>query len=333
MTRRDCSILDQMSLKGVKIIVRVPETPRRRRKLMMRKDVAIMLLLVLVAITPTLFAKSTLDRADELYDADLHQQSYDYLKTAVSGANSDQERAGLYWRFSRATLEVGDIEELDGASTADLLNRFLEGEEYADIALELEPDNHEAYYWKSANIGRWAETKGILNSLFKARPMRELLRTALGYYPGHASSFYVLGIMYERVPGFPISFGNANYAVSLARKSIDANHEEIAAGIDDKVKLTHYMELARHLHVRNWNSSKRSREQAKKANQYRSKTDVLEKNFYYEGTQDIPNMSDREEAIEVITWVVSAYESKTELNNSDRADLAEARVDLETWTK
>ena len=280
-----------------------------------------------------LFSQDAVDLADELYEAERYREGYEQLKTAVESARSDSERAELYWRLARVTLEVGDIEEREGIRTADLLARFLEGESYADESIALKPDNHEAYYWKSANIGRWGETKGILNSLFKAKPMRDLLRIALGYYPGHASSFYVLGIMYERVPGRPISFGNANYSVSLARKSIDANYDEIDAGLEDEVKLDHYIELARHLRVRNWGAGKRQREQAKKAQQYRSKTDVLEKNFFYEGTVDIPNMSDREEAVEVMTWVIAEYEDRDHLSSSDEQDLEEARVDLEKWTK
>ena len=64
-----------------------------------------------------------------------------------------------------------------------------------------------------------------------------------------------------------------------------------------------------------------------------AESEVLEKNFHYEGTLAIPNMSDREEAIEVMTWVVSEFEAKSELMNSERVDLAEAREDLATWQK
>ena len=52
---------------------------------------------------------------------------------------------------------------------------FEKGQEYADQAIAADPQNNLGYYWKSSNIGRWGQVKGILNSLFKAGPMRDLL--------------------------------------------------------------------------------------------------------------------------------------------------------------
>ncbi len=168
--------------------------------------------------------------------------------------------------------------------------------------------------------------------LMKAKPMRDLLQTALSIYPGHAASYYVLGIMYERVPGWPLSFGDNDYAVSLARKSIDANRAEIEAGKEDEVKLTYHIELARHLHARDWSEKKRTREHGKKAERYRETNAILEKSFYYEGVVDIPEMDDGQEAVEVMRWVIDRYEAKPELSRSDREDLAEAREDFTNWT-
>ncbi len=283
-------------------------------------------------VASILIAESATDRADELYEKELHREGYEFLMQAVRNTADANERAELYWRLARATLEVGNLEETEGAEVNALLVRFQEGESYADESIALNPHNHEAYYWKSANIGRWGEVKGILNSLFKAKPMRELLHTALTYYPEHPASFYVLGILYERLPGGIVSFGNANYAVSLGRKAIDANRAEVEAGVEDEIKLSYYTELARHLWVRNWSASKRIKEHAGKARKFREKTDVLERNFYYEGVLDIENVSDREEALRIIRRVVDEFESMPSLTKGQQEDLEEAREDLERWT-
>jgi tetratricopeptide (TPR) repeat protein len=300
---------------------------------MNRRSILLLLLAWLFVAPGFVCGQESLVRADELYDGELHREGYDYLRSAVTGAASSTERAELLWRLSRVTMEVGDLEESEGAPESTLLARYEEGEGYADRSIELNPENFEAYYWKSANIGRWGETKGILNSLFRAKPMRDLLSKVLSLNPGHAASYYVLGIMYEKLPGWPISFGSVDYGVSLARKSIDANAAEIAGGLEDEVKLSHYMELARHLWARNWDAKKRNQVRADHAKQYAKQSDVLEKHLHYEGIVEIPNVSDREEALSVIRWVISEFEAKPSLTRSQRDDLAEARDDLASWTQ
>ena len=101
--------------------------------------------------------------------------------------------------------------------------------------------------------------------------------------------------MYERVPGGWVSFGNDNYSVSLGRKAIDANAAEIEADLEDEVKLAYHTELARHLWARDWSASKRRKEQGDKLRRYNDEEDILVRHFYYEGTIDIQNVSDRDE--------------------------------------
>jgi hypothetical protein len=268
-----------------------------------------------------------------MHDEEQHREVFSVLEEAVASESDAGARAQLYWRLARATMEIGDLMELEGASERTLLDHFAEGEAYADMAIELDAGIHEAYYWKSANIGRWGEVKGILNSLFKAKPMRNLLLKALSIYPEHPASYYVLGIMYERVPGVPISFGNLNYSVSLGRMAVDANRAEIDLGMEDEVKLVFYLELARHLKKRNWSASKRRRRQNGKAASFRKETDPFEKNLYYEGTVDIPDMSDEEEAIRLLRWLIEEYEKLDPPKAKQLTELAEAREDLSNWTQ
>ena len=278
-------------------------------------------------------AQETLsEQSDRLYNEDRNREAYRLLKAEIPSVRSRREQAELYWRLARSTLEIGYLLEDEGASSNELLETFVEGEGYADRAIELDPNNHNGYYWKSANTGRWGEIKGILNALFKAKPMRDLLNQALEIYPEHPASFYVLGIMYERVPGWPLSFGNSDYSVSLGRKAVDANKAEFETGLAYEIKLDYYLDLARHLYKRNWNVRKRNREQSKKAERYAEANDVLEKNYYYEGVVRIPDMTDREEAMELIEWVIEEFEALPWLRRSQRLDLDGAREDLRTWT-
>ena len=286
---------------------------------------------VALALAQGIAGQEAIEIADEMYEAEKHLESYDFIKTEIERASSESERAELYWRLARATMEVGDAEERSGASGSALLDRYEEGESYADISIELDPSNYQSYYWKSANSGRWGEVKGVLNSLFKAKPIRRLLRAALALYPEHPASFYVLGILYERVPGGWVSFGNDNYSVSLGRKAVDANATEIEAGLEDEVKLAYHTELARHLWARDWSAAKRRNEQSDKLRRYNQADDILERNFYYEGTIDIDDVSDREEAMTIIRWVIDSFEAIPELTQTQIDDFVEARESYDDW--
>ncbi len=290
-------------------------------------------LCVLCLLVGVVFAETTIEKVDRMHEEELHRENQVFMKDVIPSASNTVEKAELYWRLARTTLEVGDLLELEGVDKEVLLETFIEGEGYGDKSIELNPNSYWGYYWKSANMGRWGEVKGILNSLFKAKPMRDLLQEALAIYPDHPDSFYVLGIMYRKVPGFPISFGSTDKAVSLGRKSIDAQRAEYQAGKANEIKLSYFMELARSLKQRNWSASKRRKKLSSKADAFRKESDVLDKNLNYEGTIDIPDVSDEEEAIDIMRWVISEFRAKPVLKDSHKTDLAEALVDLEVWTK
>lgn len=262
--------------------------------------------------------------ADELYEDDQLQASVSELEAALSDAGSGAERAEVYWRLSRATLGLGEDLEDAGADTDRILETYTEGEEYGRSAIEADPSNHLGYYWTSANIGKWGQTRGILNSLIKAGPMRDLLAEAIERDPEHADSYYVLGQLYAQVPGL-MSFGNDNYAVSLGRKSVDLKQEQSRQDPEEEFNEDFRIQLASHLIERDWNARKRRREQSGKAEQYRNTSNLLEKNFHYEGVVDIPDMSDVDEAEELLRTAISELESRDELGDGERRNLEDAR--------
>jgi hypothetical protein len=241
----------------------------------------------------------------------------------MSSARNDRERAEVLWRLSRATLSVGETLDDAGAPEEDLLARYEQGEQYGIEAVEADPTNHLGYYWQSANIGRWGQTKGIVNSLFKAGPMRDLLRTAVEVEPDHAGSYYVLGQLYSEVPGL-ISFGNVDYAVGLARKSIDLHEAELRSGEADEREHDYYIQLANHLIKRDWNSRKRAREQSSQEEEYREASDSLERGWYYEGTVSIPEKSDVEEAEEILDEMIASLRSIQEPSDAHQRQLERA---------
>jgi tetratricopeptide (TPR) repeat protein len=274
---------------------------------------------------------AALKKVDQLHENGAYEESRGVLENALAQASSGSERAEVLWRLARAWLNLGEDAEEGGASQDDLLAYYEKGEALAIEATAADPRNHLGYYWQSANIGKWGQTKGIMNALAKAKPMRDLLQKALSINRDHADSYYVLGQLYEQVPGFPISFGDKEYAVSLGRKAVDLRESQVRGGIEKELVYDYYTELAKHLWERNWSASRRSRERKKMAEAFGAATDPMEKNSYYEGTISIANVSDREEALDILTRNIRTLESLGRRSEAQNDDLKEARELLAEW--
>jgi len=288
-------------------------------------------LLVMAAALLPADVTAALQKADALHEEGSHEKARGVLEDALGRAREGAEKAEVLWRLARAWLNIGEEAEDRGAATDELLGFFEKGEALAVQATGADPGNHLGYYWQSANIGKWGQTKGIMNALAKAKPMRDLLQKALSLNPEHADSYYVLGQLYEQVPGFPISFGDKGYAVSLGRKSVDLREAQVRSGREKELVYDYYTELAKHLWERNWSAAKRSREQKKMMSGFNSAGDPMEKNSYYEAGVTLRNLSDREEALEMLERTIRELESLRRRTDGQNDDLDEARELLAEW--
>jgi len=281
-------------------------------------------LILVIAASAVALDDAAVARSDELYEEDRTSESIDALEAALATAQNGAERAEVLWRLSRATLAIGEALEDDSADADLVLETYERGERYGIQAVEADPDSHLGYYWQSANIGKWGQAKGILNALFKATPMRNLLQQAINRQPDHAGSYYVLGQLYAEVPGV-ISFGNDDYAVGLARKSIDLHEDELASGEADEVEHDYYIQLASHLMQRGWNERKRDRELPEKRDSFSAASDRLEQGWYYEGTVQISAQDDVEEAEALLRDMIGRLESIRNRSDGQERQLERAR--------
>ena len=295
------------------------------------------LMVVLVLLLPAcmIFAASALfEQADALYDQEEYIAGFNLLKGALDSAATDAEKAEIYWRLSRFQLYIADDEEDAGAKPSELLAMFDAGSDYADKAIALAP-SAEAYYWRSSNTGRWGETKGVLDSLFKAAPMRSDLLKVIQYDPDYADAWYVLGRLYLLLPGWPISFGNISYAASYARRSIEVYAKE-------DLKISYYKSLAEILWKRNWSAGTRKKELDKRAPKYQSESDTFGKITYFEAaylqgwspaytTKGILDLSDRDEARLIAEWVIGEYDKIKSPKRGDTTNINEVKALMESW--
>ncbi|HUI71452.1 MAG TPA: hypothetical protein VL354_13110 [Spirochaetia bacterium] len=270
-------------------------------------------------------------QADDLHNQGKFAEAKAFLLDAAGQSQDGKEQAELYWRAAREMIELGDQAEKDKKATDDVLAFYVEGEGYADKAITADPQNDLGYFWKSANMGRWGEVKGVLNALGKAPLIRDLLLKVLSINPERSDAYFVLGQLYRELPGWPISFGNTDWAVSLGRKAVDLNAAQVAAGLEKDVAFDFSTELAKTLHDRGWSSSNRRSELRQKAAKYAAAKTPFEKACSYEGTLDLKDVSDAQEAKEIIRQVIASMESLPSLSTSQEKDLKKAKDLLKRW--
>jgi tetratricopeptide (TPR) repeat protein len=295
----------------------------------MRRTLTALLLVVPLAFASA-DASNVIAEADMMHNQGTYADAVKLVLGSVAGAAA-KEQAELYWRAARETLEMGDVAAKAGKPQDDVLSIFVEGEGYADKAIAADPQNDLGYYWKSANIGRWGQVKGVLNALMKAQPMKDLLVKELSLNPDRTDPYYVLGELYRELPGWPVSFGNVDAAVSLGRKAVDMRQAQLESGAEKELVYNFSTELAKTLFKRNWSASNRVAEQKNKAAKLASAAAPLDKGSLYEATITLKNMSDRDEARALVQSVVSELEKAGTLTAPEKKDLGKAKDVLKGW--
>jgi len=171
----------------------------------------------------------------------------------------------------------------------------------------------------------------MFEALGNAGSMKDHLEQALLRNADHADAYFVLCQLYTALPGWPISFGNIDYAVSLGRKALFLLEKELAAGIQSVPQYGYYSALASALWNRNWDINKRYNEKSNKLKEYTGKSNPVEKNFFFESQVSLKSMSDREEAKQIIQWVISEIEKISIQNYFQKKDLEAARKLRDQW--
>ncbi|HEY7677698.1 MAG TPA: tetratricopeptide repeat protein [Candidatus Methylomirabilis sp.] len=98
------------------------------------------------------------------------------------------------------------------------LEAYDRGRDAAKHALEVDPKNALAHFWYATNSGRWAQTKGVIRSLFLLPSIKEEIRTVLDLDPGFAGVYALAGNVYYEVPG--LFGGDLEMAEAMFRKGL-----------------------------------------------------------------------------------------------------------------
>jgi hypothetical protein len=161
--------------------------------------------------------------------------------------------------------------------------------------------------------------------------MKDLLLKELSLNPDRSDPYYVLGELYRELPGWPISFGSLDAAVSFGRKSVDMRHAQVEKGVEKELVYNFTTELAKTLYKRNWSSATRQAEQRNKAAKLDSASTPLDRGSLYEATVTLKDQSDREEAKWLAQWAVDELQDAPSLTAPEKKDLQRAKDVLKGW--
>ncbi|MGD1822353.1 MAG: hypothetical protein ACPKM0_06270 [Pleomorphochaeta sp.] len=290
-------------------------------------------LVAFIFINVNLFSAINFNRADNLYIEDEIDKLESLLQDELKNASSNQDKAEIYWRLSRNQVSLGDDAEKDSQK----LEYYNLGLEYSNKSIDLY-DNAMAHLWKSSNIGRIGQTKGVLKSLAAASDMRADLKIILDDFNelNSTETWYVLGALYTTVPGGFISFGNKTFGISYYRIAVDTIPEA-------QIYPNHYKALAEALYERNWSKSKRSKDIKSMNSKWKSLDNNYEKYAYYEGKDKgstIPyyssvalnKMSDRQEAVMLLNYAIAKYNAWPYHTDGESEAIEEIKTLKSQWT-
>ncbi|MFW5842774.1 MAG: hypothetical protein ACOCW6_02515, partial [Spirochaetota bacterium] len=224
-----------------------------------------------------------------------------------------------------------NLDQFEGLGDDEAIHRYEEGAGHAREAIEIDPSIAEAYFWEAANRGSVGQTRGVLNSLFMASDLNDLLHQTVRRDDDYPEPYFMLGTLYRELPGRPVSFGDDDAAVSFGRLAVDLHEEEFRRAEDIVPFYDYYLELAMSLWDRNWGISKRDREQSKKRQAAESTDGPVEEAALYEGRVSIPRQSDREEALSLARETERRLSAVSDPSVRNRRDLAKARELVSDW--
>lgn len=150
-------------------------------------------------------AESYLEESRALFEEVLHEQP---------------ENEEALWRVAQLYYTYGD----KASSKEEKLKFYEKGKEFAKKLIELNPNHPQGHFWFAVNLGRVAQTKGVLNSLFLAPTIKRGFEKALELYPKHTGAMNGLAVFYYELPG--LLGGSLDKSLEWLNKaiSIDPNY-------------------------------------------------------------------------------------------------------------
>jgi len=132
------------------------------------------------------------DRADAMYNNQMFDALYDYLKEQCSSPTAAGENPELLWRWARAAFEKGKKSQ-----NVEEKKRFtFEAYEHAKRALELDDKVFAAHKWYAILLEAKSAYEGTTAKIKESYKIKEHLLKALDLNPRDATTWHILGVWY-----------------------------------------------------------------------------------------------------------------------------------------
>ncbi len=153
-----------------------------------------------------------------LFDASDDRATYDAAMRKFDAVIAAGDAPAVAWaRKAETSLRLGDL-----ATTAPAkLALYEKGQAFADDGIARDARCGDCWFWRGANLGRFGETRGVLNSLFGLNDVRNAFAKALEIDPKNDDAVLSLAIVDQKVPGF--AGGDIKRAESTMRRVLKAS--------------------------------------------------------------------------------------------------------------
>lgn len=143
--------------------------------------------------------------------------AYQAIKQTLQGTPSYEN----YWKMAKAAYDYA-THGIAANRTEERKAIYQEGRDAADRARKMNPAGVEGHYWFGVNLGSWAETNGIMASLFAAGDLLAAAEQAAKINPGYlnAAPLALKARVLHKAPGWPVSVGNRDQAEADLRRAL-----------------------------------------------------------------------------------------------------------------
>ncbi len=162
------------------------------------------------------------EKYEEIKSSEDFEEELQLMENVKAKAQNLQQeyphRSRANWEAAKAYSNYNYFANLEEDETINVLEK---GKEYAERAIEEDPENARAHFWLGSIIGELGQEQGIMGSLASVDPMQEALEKAIELDPDFAPAYDVLARLYRQAPGWPLSIGDDEEALKYSKKSVE----------------------------------------------------------------------------------------------------------------
>jgi hypothetical protein len=174
------------------------------------------LVVLAVALFVIAFDPASLAQADHLLrestdDVAAYQGAITLYDAMIAAGDAP---SSVYGSDAQAYLRLGDLQKDEDTKLA----TYKKGEAVADAGIAKDARCASCWFWHGATLGRWGETRGIMQSLFILGDVKSAFQKVVAIEPDNYDAALSLALIDAKVPG--IAGGSLERAETAMRKVV-----------------------------------------------------------------------------------------------------------------